>query len=200
MVQVRDDADEQKHDSAEAAQRIPGEPWVWPLYAADVAMFTAFFISFAIERREQQSVFAESQRALYQGLGLTNTLLLLFSSLMVVVGLQAVRTGTPHARRAFLVAFGFGAAFAIVKVVEWSLLIQAGYRAANQFFVYYFTLTGLHFMQLCGGLMILAVLAVRAGKPGDGRGAGKLVESGCGFWHLVDLLWLMMFSLLYLAR
>ena len=185
--------------SAVRARRIPGEPWVWGLFAADLAMFTAFFISFAVDRQRNLDVFAESQRTLYQGLALSNTLLILVSSFMVAVGLQSVRAGARHAPRAFYVALGCGAAFAIVKVVEWSLLIHAGYRGSNQFFVYYFTITGLHFTQLCGGLVILAFLAARATRSADGGGPGKLFESGCGFWHLVDLLWLIMFSLFYLA-
>ncbi|MGI9162949.1 MAG: cytochrome c oxidase subunit 3 [Mycobacterium sp.] len=178
-------------------RRVPGEPWVWGLFAADLAMFTTFFISFAIDRQRHIEVFAESRDALYQGLALSNTLLVLTSSFMVAVGLKAVRAGGRHARGAFLIALGFGTAFAVVKVVEWSLLIAAGYRGANQFFVYYFTITGIHFMQLCGGLAILALLAVRAGSS-PGRPT-KLFESGCGFWHLVDLLWLIIFSLLYLG-
>ena len=56
------------------------------------------------------------------------------------------------------------------------------------------------FVHVCGGLLILAILAVRAGRPASAGGPTKLVESGCGYWHLVDLLWLIMFSLLYLVN
>ena len=173
---------------------------MWALFAADMLMFAAFFVSFAVDRRKQADVFAESQDALYQGVGLLNTLLLLLSSLLVVVGLQSMRTGERRARSAFFGALACGATFAVAKVVEWSLLIDAGYRAANQFFVYYFSLTGLHFVHVCAGLLILAILAVRAGRPASAEGTTKLVESGCGYWHLVDLLWLIMFSLLYLVN
>jgi len=173
---------------------------MWALFAADTLMFSVFFVSFAVDRRKQKIVFAESQDALYQGVGLLNTLLLLLGSLLVVVGLQSMRTGERCARSAFCGALACGAAFAVAKVLEWSLLIDAGYRAANQFFVYYFSLTGLHFVHVCAGLLILGILAVRAGRPASDGGTTKLVESGCGYWHLVDLLWLMMFSLLYLAN
>ena len=173
---------------------------MWALFAADVLMFSVFFTSFAIDRSRQRHVFAEAQDALYQGMGLANTLLLLLSSLLVVVGLQSMRTGGRHARGAFCGALACGAAFSVVKVVEWSLLIHGGYRATNQFFVYYFSLTGLHFMHVCVGLLILVILAVRADRSAGGGGPTKLTESGCGYWHLVDLLWLILFSLLYLVN
>lgn len=195
-----DDVGQRADGPMSAAQRIPGDPWIWALFAADMLMFSVFFVSFAVDRRKQTDVFAEAQEALYQGVGLLNTLLLLLGSLLVVVGLQSMRAGGRRARSAFFGALACGAAFAVAKVVEWSLLIDAGYRAANQFFVYYFSLTGLHFVHVCAGLLILAILAVRAGRPASAEGTMKLVESGCGYWHLVDLLWLIMFSLLYLVN
>ncbi len=178
---------------------MPGDPLVWVIFFADLLIFSVFFAMFARDRASQPAVFAESQRALYQSVGLTNTLLLLLGSLFVVFGLNALRAGhRPLARRGFILAMACGITFCVVKIVELSLLVAAGYRAANQFFIHYFSLTAIHFLHVWAGLVVLAIF-VSYLRRSTGVDHMKLIESGCGFWHLVDLLWILMFSLFYLA-
>lgn len=180
-------------------RRIPGEPAAWLLFIGDTTMFAIFFMSFTLARQHHPEVFRASQAGLYQWMGLTNTLLLLSSSYLVALALASARRG--DRRRSsylFLAALTLGIGFATVKLVEWSLLIDKGYRAANQFFVYYFSLTGLHFMHTCAGLAVLAALAMRIRRATPDAHGMRLAESGCGYWHLVDLVWIIMFSILYL--
>lgn len=175
-----------------------GDPLVWALIFFDLLMFSALFASYALDRMRNEELFTGSQLALYPGIGVANTVLLLTASYCVAIGLDALRSGADvHARRLFTVALLLGSSFACLKVTEWSLMIQAGHRGENPFFSYYFGLTGLHLVNACAGLVILGILVRR---PADRlRTSLPMTESGCAFWHVVDLVWLILFALLYLA-
>jgi len=66
--------------------------------------------------------------------------------------------------------------------------------------MYYFVLTGLHLAHLIFGLVVLSVLFVLSRKPKLSAGQFMFVEGGACFWHMVDLLWIVIFPLLYLVR
>jgi nitric oxide reductase NorE protein len=178
----------------------------------DMLVFSVMFLSFMIARREDREQFHASATHLNQTDGLINTVLLLTSSWFVARAVHAARGGSGRTaalnfRLAILCALGF----AIVKVLEYSAKIRAGIVInTNDFYMYYYVLTGIHFMHVLIGLGVLIFMAryVGAGHPAAGDpGAGALdaakighLESGASFWHLVDLLWIALFGLLYLLQ
>src|SRR5690606_30869886 len=91
-------------------RRVPGEQGIWALIIGDLLVFTIFFLTYAVYRGEQPQLFGESQTLLDQNLGLANTLILLTSSVLVVLGLHRVRTRRPGAGL-FLCAILLGIAF-----------------------------------------------------------------------------------------
>jgi nitric oxide reductase NorE protein len=113
---------------------------------------------------------------------------------------QSARAGAygPALRDAFLTAL-FAVVFLGVKMFEWARLSHEGNGFdSNDFFTYYFFLTGIHFVHLLIGFVVLGVLVyqLRGPKMRD----QKLVETCATYWHTVDFLWVLIFALLYVVR
>lgn len=175
-------------------------PGILTFIIADMAVFGALFVAFMIERSGQLALFNQSSAALDVNLGLLNTLILITSGLFVVLAVHAARQGRSSAtRRWLLVSFLVGAGFGVNKLIEYSAKLAHGITMlSNDFFMFYFVLTGVHFLHFLIGMVVLAVLWVRAiREPVDGPLFG-LIESGGLYWHMVDLLWIFIFPLLYL--
>jgi nitric oxide reductase NorE protein len=191
-----------EHDTPSAAARhIPGEPGVWIFILGDMTVFAIFFATYLYYRGQQKALFQAGQHTLVQAYGVINTLLLLTSSLLVVVGVRALRTERSRvASVTFAGAILCGLGFCAMKAVEWGEKLSAGITpATNNFYMYYFVLTGLHFFHLLLGLGVLTFLLRTALRgPLTGRRMA-FVEGGACFWHMVDLLWIVLFPLLYLV-
>lgn len=164
-------------------------------------IFGAFFVTFLVERARAPEVFDAVRATLHIGVGVTNTLVLLTSSLCVVLALNAMRTGQAQiATLATATAMAFGALFIALKVYEYVSLGTAGHGpGANDFYLYYFILTGLHLFHVCLGLGALSFVLSQTRRPDLTPTRTALVEGAACFWHLVDLLWIFLFALLYLV-
>ena len=184
-----------------AARRIPGEQGTWVFLFGDMLVFGAFFATFMVERAKAPELFDVSRRTLHLEVGLTNTLVLLTSSLFVVVALGALRSGARHiARNAVVGAMACGGVFVALKVFEYYSLASDGYSVgANHFYLYYFILTGVHLFHVFVGMAILAFLLTQTRRRELTETRIAVVEGGACFWHLVDLLWIVLFPLLYLV-
>jgi nitric oxide reductase NorE protein len=183
------------------APRLPGEAGVWVLIFGDTAVFSAFFLTLAYYRAEDVGLFHRSSATLSPILGAANTLLMLTSSWFVATAMRAIRRGWRRlASGCFLSALGCGLGFVGVKAIEYGAKFRAGISpASNDFFMFYFALTGIHLLHVLFGMAVLAFLARGAARgPIDARKIQHL-ESGASFWHLVDLLWIVLFALFYLA-
>lgn len=190
-------------DAPAAARHVPGEPGLWVLLFGDMMVFTVLFGVYLSKRGQHRELFAKSQDALNRNLGAVNTLVLLTSSLLVVFAVHAQRSDRlrPMASKLMLAAFGVGSMFVVIKVIEYHEKVSAGITpSTNEFYMYYFVLTGLHLAHVVIGLLVLVVLSrlVRNQEPGKSHFA--FVEGGGCFWHMVDLLWIVIFPLLFLVR
>lgn len=179
---------------------IPGESSMWFFILGDLLIFGVYFIGYIVYRGQNQELFLHSQQHLNQGIGVINTIVLLTSSLFVALGTEAARAGkTPRAFRLIAVAFALGLAFPLLKMVEWIPKVSAGITPGeNLFFMFYYLMTGLHLVHVLLGLVILGFVLrdVRRSNTPD----IKFVETGATYWHMVDLLWLLLFALFYLIR
>jgi nitric oxide reductase NorE protein len=183
------------------SRRIPGEQGTWVFLFGDMLVFAAFFATFMVERSKAPEVFDAARKTLHVNIGLVNTLVLLTSSLFVVAAIGGLRTGARTiAARALLIAIGCGVVFVALKVTEYVLLVGAGHTAgANHFYLYYFILTGLHLLHVCIGIVVLVLLLTQTRRTGLSATRLAVIEGGGCFWHLVDLLWIILFPLLYLV-
>jgi nitric oxide reductase NorE protein len=182
----------------ESHPHVPGEAGLWIFLLGDMVMFAVFFGFVAVLHGRHTTMFRESQQALHPGLGLLNTLLLLTASTLVLRGLRQLRSGRPARTLplALLCALGFAA----VKGCEYALVVRGGHTpVSNDFFMYYFMFTGIHLAHLVIGLGALIALIVLSRQPALSRGKLLIAEGAAAYWHMVDLLWLLLFPLFYLV-
>ncbi|ODR27549.1 MULTISPECIES: cytochrome c oxidase subunit 3 [Mycolicibacterium] len=188
-------------DTSEQVRRVPGEHGTWVFLFGDMLVFGAFFATFMVERAKEPELFDIARKTLHLGVGLTNTLVLLTSSLCIVVALGALRSGARLiAARAVVVAMIGGGVFIAFKMYEYISLVADGHGiGANHFYLYYFILTGVHLFHVCVGVGVLAFLLTQTRRHELSGTRMAVVEGGACFWHLVDLLWIVLFPLLYLV-
>jgi nitric oxide reductase NorE protein len=173
---------------------------MWVFVLGDMIIFAVYFIIFMVERTRERALFLSSQQHLYQTIGLINTLVLLTSSWCMARAVRAARS-TEHERAMKLVMGDglCGIAFIVLKIIEWSLEISHGYTLPkNDFFTFYFMLTGVHLFHVIMGLVILAVVMRELRNPTLRR--ASIIEAGATYWHMVDLLWIVLFALVYVMR
>lgn len=183
-------------------KHVPGEEGIWVLIFGDMLLFGVFFATYLYYRGREPELFSTSQLTLNLDYGAFNTLLLLTSSLFVVVGIRALRNAVRGVAPAMFVgAFLCGAGFGLIKFLEYGAKISDGITpGTNTFYMYYFVLTGLHFFHVLVGMVVLAVMFVMSRKPELTARRFGYIEGGACFWHMVDLLWIILFPLIYLAR
>lgn len=183
-------------------KHLPSEEGVWVFIMGDMTVFALFFSVFVYYRNADVALFAASSAKLNMHYGAINTLLLLASSWFVVLAVSAVRKGLPHlAPKLFGAALACGISFGVVKFFEYGEKIRDGITlTTNDFFMYYFVFTGIHFLHVLIGLGVLSFTIAHCRKHQTGKISMPLVEGSACFWHMVDLLWIVLFPLLYLLR
>jgi len=179
---------------------LPGEPSMWFFVIGDLLIFALYFVSYVFFRGHDHAAFLQGQQHLNQDLGFINTVVLLTSSLFVALGTTAARAGQRRdARHLFVLAVLCGALFPLIKAIEWIPEIRAGHTpGSGLFFMYYYVLAGMHLCHVLLGLVILCFVVRdlhRSPEPNQ-----RFIETGATYWHMVDLLWLVLFALFYLMR
>jgi nitric oxide reductase NorE protein len=187
-------------DTERPGRHVPGQPDMWVLVLFEALVFTAYFAVYLFHRSAHSGLFLRSQGYLNPWLGTLDTVLLLTSSMMMLRCVQAARAGLARAAmaNAYLTA-ALGVAFLASKITEWALLVHDGHGfSSNEFFLYYFFLTGIHLLHLLIGFITLGVIFYQLRSPK--RRSQEVVETCATYWHTVDLLWILIFSLLYVVR
>ena len=173
---------------------LPGDPMIWVLIFSELAAFGLFLGAFVVARAIHPAVFAAGQAALDSRLAGLNTVVLVTSGWAAARATNAARAGEkPTSRRWLLIAMALGGFFIAIKLSEYAGDIGRGIGLeTSPFFTLYFLLTGFHLLHVGLGIVILGVVCRRAVTEG--------VETGAAFWHMVDLVWIVMFPILYLVR
>ncbi|OBI43303.1 cytochrome c oxidase subunit 3 family protein [Mycobacterium sp. E796] len=179
---------------------VPGQPDMWAFVLFETLVFTGYFGFYLFYRARSPELFLHSQAQLDLRIGVFNTLVLLLSSWSVARCVQSSRAGAYRAalRDAFITA-GFAAVFLSLKVFEWARLVRMGNGLdSNDFFTYYFFLTGIHFVHLLIGFVVLGVIVYQLRSTA--RRSQEIIETCATYWHTVDFLWVLIFALLYVVR
>jgi len=187
----------------------PGDFGVWIIIYIELLTFGLFFVGYAFSRRADVELFNQSQLMLNQTSGFINTFILITSSYFVAKGVALMQTMTQEnfeaankeASKWLKFAMACGVAFLFIKFSEFYHIFGQGITlSTNKFFMFYLLLTMFHFMHVFLGTIILFNIHQRtkvAGyTPADYRG----FESGASYWHMVDLLWIVLFPLIYIIR
>jgi nitric oxide reductase NorE protein len=183
-------------------RRLPGVDGVWVAIGADAVIFALLFGSFMQARLQDPQVFEASRQTLNLNLGGIDTIILLTSSWAVALAVQALKRDlVDRVPRYLLCASLTGVLFMVSKSVEYFEKFADGITpATNAFYMWYFTLTGIHLVHVIFGTGLLTYLWIGS-RRGRYSSSNRVVpECVASYWHLVDLLWIVIFPLLYLQK
>lgn len=185
------------------AFHLPGDLAMWFFILAELTVFAIFFIGFAIAENQNLTIFAEGKAQLHKSIGLINTIALITSSYFVALSLHSMRDNNEkQAVKRLLLALVFSSVYVVLKLWEYDALFEQGIDIeTNTFFTLYFLITAFHFMHILLGMVILIYMAKNAAqnKYNDPTSENEFsgFESGACYWHMVDLLWIILFPLIY---
>ncbi|HZW03258.1 MAG TPA: cytochrome c oxidase subunit 3 family protein [Anaerolineaceae bacterium] len=184
-----------RHDGEWGAlSTLPGNPLMWVLIISELLVFGAFFLGFGVARVLQPELFRAGQAMLDIRLGGLNTLILVTSGWFAARAVRASADGlVGRSRRWLAAAMALGAAFLVVKAVEYADKAAHGIGIeTDTFFTLFYLMTGFHALHVVMGLVVLAIVGW--------RNTPENLETGAAFWHMVDLIWLVLFPIVYLVR
>ena len=181
-----------------SASGIPtGRLAVWWLIGSEIVIFGGVLVSYVMHRLGHPEWGAEAAHTNMWAGGF-NTLVLLTSSLSAVLAHQAAEQGNgPKAAKLLRFTALGGLVFLLVKSYEWTTEIQHGFTIQSSgFWQYYYTAAGLHAFHVLCGMIIMLWVANSAQKNEDLH----RVENIGIYWHFVDIVWIFLFPLLYIAK
>jgi nitric oxide reductase NorE protein len=177
----------------------PGGLLIWLIIVLEIITFGVVLIVFAHQGSIQEELFRTSRLELNVVIGTLNTLFLLISGFFMASAVRRAQLGDLLAlKRNLWLTMAGGLLFVLLKSIEYHDKIEHGLTlSANAFFTFYWLLTGFHLVHVLVGLAILAYFNFALRTGGAGVKMDDL-EAGASFWHLCDLIWLLLFPILYL--
>lgn len=181
---------------------------MWLFLATEILLFAVMFSSFAIFRWQYLEEFHHASKQLDWRLGGFNTLVLLFSSFTAALAVDAAqRSDNKRVTKNILITLVCGIIFLVVKAFEYHHKYEHGLfpgletysKLTNPFFGLYFCMTGLHALHVIIGMGLLIWVLSKSLKNRFSSRYYTPVEIGALYWHLVDLIWIYLFPLLYLV-
>ena len=187
-------------DQASSSLEPPGGILVWIIVYLELITFCAGLVVFVVQGSKHSEEFQNGFALLNQPIAFANTLILLTGGWCMANGIVALRRNfQKQSARWIAAAMGTGFAFLVLKSVEYAEKIKLGISfGEDTFFTLYWMLTGFHLLHVAAALIILMVmwLGIRSGKYH--RHDLLDVESSGIFWHMCDLIWLLLYPVIYL--
>ena len=183
---------------------------MWIFIFTEILLFGGLFLVYAVMRSHYSDDFHHAAHQLNAFIGAINTFVLLLSSMTVAMSITAVqKQDKKMAVRMLGITLLCALVFLVNKYFEWghkfhiqlypgSELMISLKHGAVMFYSLYFFMTGLHMLHLVIGAIILVVVMVKVNNGSVNAGKYVLLENGGLYWHLVDLIWIYLFPLLYL--
>jgi cytochrome c oxidase subunit III len=170
---------------------------VWWIVVSEIVIFGGLLASYIMHRLAHDA-FAVQAAHTNTWIGAFNTLVLLTSSLSAVLAHQAAERGDgPKAARLIWATVVGALTFLVVKGFEWTFEIQHGFTiTSSTFWSFYYTAAGLHASHVVAGAIIMMFVAKDAAKN---RELHRVELIGI-YWHFVDIVWIFLFPLLYIAK
>lgn len=175
----------------------PGGILMWIIIILEVITFLMALGAFAHYGNENNELFRESKRQLNTTIGAINTFILLTSGFFAALASQVYKKSEyQKSSKLLLFAIAGGVFFILLKSIEYGDKLNSDLTMnTNIFYTFYWLLTGFHLFHVLVGIAILGVLSYKIKKV---NALSEDVEAGIAFWHLCDLIWLMLFPSLYL--
>lgn len=186
---------------------------VWLFLCTEILMFGGLFVAYALFHRIYPELFKAGSTYLDWKLGAVNTVVLLFSSLTMALGIYYNQLRNKNmASLMLIITLVCGFIFLGIKWVEYSHKFHEGLYPGAMFsgeigevknlalyFSFYFMMTGLHAIHVVTGMGLIVWVLIRTHRGEFGPDYYTPVEGVGLFWHLVDLVWIYLFPLLYLV-
>ncbi|MCW3149781.1 cytochrome c oxidase subunit 3 [Stutzerimonas stutzeri] len=187
---------------ASPGRRLPGDLAMWFFILAELTVFAILIVAFAVTQLLDPALFAESRQSLDSSIGLALTLSLLSSGLFAALAVEQVRQDR-QGRAALLLGAALltSCIYVVLKLNEYGHLAGLGLDLEhNRFFTLYWILTGFHFLHVLLGMVILGWMAERCRRRAYTPDHCGGLESGVLYWHMVDLVWVLLFPLVYVLN
>lgn len=185
---------------------------MWLFLFTEVILFGGLFAVYAVYRFMHPEAFHIASSYLNLTLGAVNTVVLLTSSMTVALSISALQYGRPKQSLIFLgLTVLFAATFMVNKYFEWGAKIDHGLFPGTEhfyslshgeslFYYLYYFMTGLHGLHVIVGTVLLIIMAVKIYQKRLHSTNYTLLENSGLYWHLVDVIWIFLFPLLYLIK
>ena len=215
----------QHHFHTASQQKASAKLGMWLFIGQEILFFGGVFVAYAIVRYFYPETMLAAHEHLSVPMGATNTVVLLASSLTMALGVRAAQTGQQKMLQLMLwLTILCAFAFMVIKGFEythkfheglfpgkfWSTPAAEALRehhhvhpipgSPHVFFGLYFAMTGLHALHVLVGIFVLFWILIRSKRGEFGPLYYTPVETVGLYWHLVDLVWIFLFPLLYLVR
>lgn len=180
--------------------KLSGDLAMWIFILAELAAFSLFILAFSVTQWLYPELFSQGRAQLDSSTGFAMTAGLLTSGFLAALAVERVRKN--HWRQSSLLlvaAVASGLVYVVLKIGEYRHLAQAGFDLEyNTFFTLYWLTTAFHFLHVILGLLVLSFLCLRCWQGAYHAEQHSGMESGVLYWHMVDLVWVIIFPLVYL--
>jgi len=204
----------QHHFTTSEQQADAGKIGMWLFLVTERLLFGGLFVGFAIMQSKHPEAFLQAHHHLDRMLGFINTVVRLVSSYTMVMAVHSARADRRKRVIVYLLlTLMCAGVFLGIKGVEYSHKFQEGLLPGRfyshkgdtvpgqfMFFSFYFMMTGLHGLHILGGMAVIAWVLRRAVRGDFSHGYYTPVDLVGLYWHLVDLIWIYLFPLLYLIK
>lgn len=184
---------------------------MWVFLLTEILLFGGLFLLYSVYRSKYPLDFHTGGQHLNVVIGVANTVILLTSSLTVAIAISAIQLGNRKLTLGCLgITIVFGLLFLVNKYIEWSAEIRRGIYPNGPalikfpdgekiFYGLYYTMTGLHGLHVIAGITVLTFMFVFVSRNKITATDYNRLENAGLYWHLVDVIWIFLLPLLYLA-
>jgi len=178
----------------------PGGILIWFLIILEIFTFLGAALIFVYYKHNNPELFAQSKALLNPIIGTINTIILITSGLFMALSVNKLRENNSQQSSKFIL-FGLilGVIFLIIKGYEFYHKLDSGIGFNyNDFFTFYWLMTGFHFVHVLFGVGLLAYMYIAVKKEKYNANFMFDVEASATYWHMCDLIWILIFPILYL--
>lgn len=203
------------HFKSAEHQYLSAKEGIWLFMVTEILMFGGLFVAYALYHAKYPEMFAEGAASLSWKMGFFNTLVLITSSLTMALGIHYLQKNQPKKAAVQLaITIACGAIFMVVKYFEYShkfhlgllpgkfldvAAVGAQHANLGLYYGFYYCMTGLHGIHVLSGMGLITWLLIRTIRGDFNENYYTPVEGVGLFWHIVDLVWIFLFPLLYLV-